>query len=75
MKFYRELAQLMHATEVKPLCIDSVEFWIDTVGPWAGQLSFSVPTGQWNPLAMGKDVALLAATNPEIGLIAMKYAN
>jgi hypothetical protein len=65
----------MHATEVKPLCIDGVEFWIDTVGPWAGQLSFSVPTGQWNPQAMVQDVMLLAALNPEITLIAMKYAN
>lgn len=28
--------------------LGNVEFWIDADGPWAGQLSHSIPTSQWD---------------------------
>ena len=40
---FRELTALMQGTEQTPLRLGNVEFWIDQGGPWAGQLSFSVP--------------------------------
>lgn len=74
MELYLELARLMLATEATPLRIAGVEFWIDAVGPWAGQLTFSLPTSKWNPQAMGEDVALLALCYPEIKRIVARHA-
>lgn len=31
-----------------PVTLGGVDFWIDSDGPWAGQLSFSVPTSNWD---------------------------
>lgn len=47
MEMYEQLAKLMLATEASPLVLGNVEFWIDATGPWAGVLSFSIPTPQW----------------------------
>ena len=52
---------------------DNVEFWIDPTGPWAGQLSFSIPTAQWNPQGMGTSVAELAKCYPEVWRIVSRY--
>jgi hypothetical protein len=42
--------------------LGNVEFWIDADGPWAGKLSFSIPTSQWDKTALSRDLtaALLA---------------
>ena len=75
MTLYSDLAKTFLATEATPLVLGGVEFWIDATGPWAGQLSFSKPVSQWNPQAMGKDVADLARCYPEVGRIVARYAN
>lgn len=36
--------------------LGNVEFWIDADGPWAGKLSFSIPTSQWNKEAVSRDL-------------------
>ena len=71
---FTDLAHLMHATEASPLRLGNVEFWIDSAGPWAGVLSFSVPSNAWNAAAMGADVASLARVHPEVYRIVAKYA-
>lgn len=38
------------------LKLGNVEFWFDTEGPWAGQLSFSLPTAQWDVPAVIQDL-------------------
>lgn len=74
MELYKALAFLMLATEGTPLKLGNVEFWIDPAGPWAGQLSFSIPLAQWNPSAMGESVAELAAIYPEVWGVVSHYA-
>ena len=71
---YKELAALFKATEATPLRVAGVEFWIDATGPWAGQLSYSVPASLWNPRAMGEEIAALAKAYPEVVGIVLKYA-
>jgi hypothetical protein len=36
--------------------LGNVEFWIDADGPWAGKLSFSIPTSQWDHAALARDL-------------------
>lgn len=36
--------------------LGNVEFWIDDAGPWAGKLSFSIPTSQWDSTAVSRDL-------------------
>jgi hypothetical protein len=74
MELYRELAKMFLATEGTPLKLGNVEFWIDSVGPWAGVLSFSRPASQWEPQAMGQAVADLARCYPEVGRLVARYA-
>lgn len=74
MELYTALTLFMLVTEGTPLQLGNVEFWIDPNGPWAGQLSFSIPTGQWSPNAMGESVAQLAKIHPEVWGIVSKYA-
>jgi hypothetical protein len=35
--------------------LGNVEFWVDADGPWAGSLSYSLPTNQW--VGVGKDLS------------------
>ena len=74
MELFRALAVLMLATEGPPLVLGNVDFWIDPTGPWAGQLSFSIPTAQWIPQAMGESVAELAKCYPEVWRIVSRYS-
>jgi len=37
--------------------LGNVEFWIDADGPWAGKLSFSIPTSQWDKARVSADLA------------------
>ena len=66
MEFYKELARMFLATEASPLVIGNVSFWIDETGPWAHELTFSIPTSQWNKAAMAENVASLARISPEV---------
>lgn len=34
----------------------NVECWIDTEGPWAGRVSYSLPTSQWDRKAFNADL-------------------
>lgn len=36
--------------------LGNVEFWIDAEGPWAGKLSFSIPTSQWDTKRITDDL-------------------
>ncbi len=36
--------------------LGNVEFWIDDAGPWAGKLSFSIPTSMWDKEAVSRDL-------------------
>lgn len=74
MELYVELAKLFLATEGTPLRIAGVEFWIDAVGPWAGQLTYFPAASKWNPQEMGVEVALLARCYPEVSRIVARHA-
>lgn len=74
MELFAELAKLFMATEGTPLRLGNVEFWIDESGPWAGQLTFSVPTSKWNSDAMAAEVASLARVYPEVGRIVARHS-
>jgi hypothetical protein len=41
-----------NATEASPLKLGNAEFWIDSTGPWAGQLAFFPSTSQWDAEAV-----------------------
>jgi hypothetical protein len=43
--------------------LGNVEFWIDADGPWANQLSFSIPTSQW--VGVAADLAKAMRMTPE----------
>lgn len=36
--------------------LGNVEFWIDSDGPWAGQLSFDKPSNLWDVPAIQRDL-------------------
>lgn len=36
--------------------LGNVEFWIDSEGPWAGQLSHSISTSQWDTAKVASDL-------------------
>lgn len=36
--------------------LGNVEFWIDSEGPWAGKLSHSIPTSQWDSAKVSSDL-------------------
>lgn len=36
--------------------LGNVEFWIDSEGPWAGKLSHSIPTSQWDTPRVAADL-------------------
>jgi hypothetical protein len=74
MELYKALALLFSATEGHPLCLGNVAFWVDPVGPWAGELSFSIPAALWNPRAIGESVADLATLHSEVWRIVSRYA-
>lgn len=73
MPMYEQLAKLMMATEASPLRLGNVEFWIDVDGPWAGVLSFSVPTGKWNVQALAQSVLELSRVYPEVARIVNRF--
>ena len=59
--------------EATPLRVGNVELWIDAAGPWAGQLSYSLPGERWDVRAMAQDVARLAVVYPEVKRIVAQY--
>jgi hypothetical protein len=73
MEMYKQLAKLMLATEASPLVLGNVEFWIDATGPWAGVLSFSIPTGRWDVLAIAQSVSDLCRVYPEVARIVNSF--
>lgn len=73
MEMYEQLARLMMATEASPLVLGNVEFWIDTNGPWAGVLSYSLPTGQWDVLKISQSVLELSRVYPEVTRIVNSF--
>jgi hypothetical protein len=40
--------------------LGNVDFWVDETGPWAGALSYSVPTSQWRGVADALTAAIEA---------------
>ena len=75
MDLFLQLAQLTKATPDHPIVLGNVEFWIDPIGPWAGQLAFDTPTSQWDAKEIGVSVAYLATVYPEINGIVAQHAN
>lgn len=73
MPMYEQLAKLMMATEASPLVLGNIEFWIDATGPWAGVLSFSIPTSKWNVQAVSKSVFELSRVYPEAARIVNSF--
>lgn len=74
MDLYKQLATLFLATESSPLRVAGVEFWVDSAGPWAGQLSYSTPAHLWNVALMVEEVTALARVYPEVQKIVAQFA-
>ena len=52
------------ADQMKNVQFGNVHFWIDSDGPWAGELSYSIPSSEWDTKAIGRDIAArLSASN------------
>ncbi len=46
----------------KHLQLGNVDFWVDSEGPWAGQLSSSIPNEQWDVDAIAADYAKIVGS-------------
>jgi hypothetical protein len=66
IELFKEMAVYFHAEESKPLILGNTAFWIDSTGPWAGEISFSLPPRQWDAQAIGKSAAHLAESFPAV---------
>jgi hypothetical protein len=66
MEMFKNLAELMMATEASPLILGGIEFWIDKDGPFAGVLSYNRPTSKWNHTAINADIVSLSVVYPEV---------
>ncbi len=69
MDLFKELAVLMNATEVSPLRLGNVEFWIDN-----GELVYSIPSYQWDAREIGISAQHLSLVYPEVVRIVARYA-
>lgn len=38
--------------EARSLKLGNVKFWIDSQGPWKGELAYSIPTSDWDIAAI-----------------------
>jgi hypothetical protein len=69
MQLYKDLAQLVHATETAPLVLGGVEFWIEN-----DTLVYSKPTSVWWIGLMGVEVENLSKYLPAVKTIVLRYA-
>ncbi len=51
--------KLLCPLDGSPLKLGNIEVWIDPSGPWAGVISYSLPTSQWDKGAVSADLAAL----------------
>ncbi len=57
MEFTELVKQVLKMLELDAIKLGNVEFWVDTDGPWKGELAYSIPVLQWNLEEIKKDLA------------------
>ncbi len=59
----RSICPVGGQTDEYGIRLGNVEFWIDADGPWAGQLSFSIPTSYWDKKRVAADLTAALKMN------------